>query len=62
MSYTGRIAHLQEEHTQLDKQIDALEKNELFDDIQIVDLKKQRLHLRDEIARLTVLQQTTGHA
>jgi uncharacterized protein YdcH (DUF465 family) len=36
----------------LNKQIDNLEKNGLFEDLKLEDLKKQRLHLKDEIVIL----------
>ena len=47
-----RIKHLEEAHRALDKKVDTLEKNGLFEDLQLEDLKKQRLHLKDEIAIL----------
>ena len=48
--YENRIKHLEEAHRALNKQIDTLEKNGLFEDLKLEDLKKQRLHLKDEIA------------
>ena len=50
--YENRIKHLEEAHRVLDKQIDTLEKNGLFEDLKLEDLKKQRLHLKDEIVIL----------
>ena len=50
--YENRIKHLEEAHRVLNKQIDTLEKNGLFEDLKLEDLKKQRLHLKDEIAIL----------
>jgi uncharacterized protein YdcH (DUF465 family) len=50
--YEMRIKHLEEAHRALDKKVDTLEKNGLFEDLQLEDLKKQRLHLKDEIAIL----------
>ena len=50
--YENRIKHLEESHRVLDKKIDTLEKNGLFDDIKMQELKKQRLLLRDELAIL----------
>ena len=55
--YENRIKHLEEEHRALDKQIDNLEKNGLFEDLKLEELKKQRLHLKDEIAILKHKQQ-----
>lgn len=50
--YENRIKHLEEAHRALDKQVDTLEKTGLFEDLKLEDLKKQRLHLKDEIAIL----------
>lgn len=50
--YELRIKHLEEAHRALDKQIDNLEKNGLFEDLKLEDLKKKRLHLKDEIVIL----------
>lgn len=55
--YENRIKHLEEAHRALDKQIDTLEKNGLFEDLKLEDLKKQRLHLKDDIAILKRKQQ-----
>jgi len=50
--YENRIKHLEEAHRALDKQVDNLEKNGLFEDLKLEELKKQRLFLKDEIAIL----------
>jgi hypothetical protein len=50
--YENRIKHLEESHRVLDKKIDTLEKNGLFEDTKMQELKKQRLILRDELAIL----------
>jgi len=50
--YETRIKHLEEAHRVLDKQVDALEKNGLFEDLRLEKLKKQRLLLKDEIVIL----------
>lgn len=50
--YENRIKHLEEAHRALDKQVDTLEKNGLFEDLKLEELKKQRLFLKDEIAIL----------
>ncbi len=55
--YENRINHLEEAHRVLNKQIDTLEKNGLFEDLKLEELKKQRLHLKDEIAILRHKQQ-----
>ena len=55
--YENRIKHLEEAHRVLDQKIDILEKNGLFEDIKMQELKKQRLLLRDELAILKNKQQ-----
>jgi uncharacterized protein YdcH (DUF465 family) len=50
--YELRIKHLEEAHRALDKQVDTLERSGLFEDLKLENLKKQRLHLKDEIAIL----------
>ena len=56
--YEARIKHLEEAHRALDKQFDSLETNWLFEDLNLEELKKQRLHLKDEIAILKRKQLT----
>ena len=56
--YETRIKHLEEAHRALDKQIDALEKTGLFEDLKLEDLKKQRLLLKDKIVILKHKQLT----
>jgi uncharacterized protein YdcH (DUF465 family) len=47
--YELRIKHLEEAHRALDKQVDTLEKNGLFEDLKLEELKKQRLLLKDKL-------------
>ena len=47
-----RIKHLEEEHAKINKRIDGLESTGVFEDATLEVLKKQRLHLKDEIAKL----------
>lgn len=54
--YENRIKHLEEAHRALDKRIDTLEKNGLYEDLKLEELKKQRLQLKDEIAMLQAKQ------
>lgn len=55
--YELRIKHLEEAHRALDKQIDTLEKTGVFGDLTLEEMKKQRLHLKDNIAILKHKQQ-----
>ena len=48
----SRVRHLEEEHAQLDKRIDGMESTGVFEDVTLEVLKKQRLHIRDEIVKL----------
>jgi len=50
--YENRIKHLEEAHHALDKKIDGLLSTGVFDDRELEILKKQRLHLKDNIAIL----------
>jgi uncharacterized protein YdcH (DUF465 family) len=47
-----RVRHLEEEHARLDKRIDGMESTGVFEDATLEVLKKQRLHLKDEIVKL----------
>ena len=43
------IKHLQDKHDKLNKQIDTLETHGHYTDQEITDLKKKKLHIKDEI-------------
>jgi uncharacterized protein YdcH (DUF465 family) len=47
-----RLEHLQKDHAELDKRIDGMESTGIFEDATLEVLKKQRLHLRDEIVKI----------
>ena len=47
-----RLKKLEEDHAALNKRIDGLESTGVFDDVTLEVLKKQKLHLRDEIIKL----------
>ena len=55
--YEQRIKHLEEAHRALDKKIDTLEKTGVFQDLTLEEMKKQRLHIKDNIAILKHKQQ-----
>ena len=50
--YEHRIKHLEELHRVLDKRIDGMESTGVFEDTTLEVLKKQRLHLKDEIVAM----------
>ena len=52
MTINARIKHLEKEHAKLDKKIDGLEKSGAFQDELLNKLKKQRLHIKDDIAKI----------
>jgi hypothetical protein len=52
MTWERRIKHLEQAHQALDKRIDGLESTGVFDDAELNDLKKQRLHLKRQIVTL----------
>ena len=52
MTWQNRIAHLEEAHHALDKQIHGLESTGVFEDERLHELKKQKLHLKDQIEQL----------
>ena len=52
MSWENRIKHLEQAHQALDKRINGLEKTGVFDDVDLTDLKKQRLQLKKQIVIL----------
>lgn len=51
-SLTTRLQELRQEHRDLDAAIDALQAAVRIDQLQIQRLKKKKLGLRDEIARI----------
>lgn len=59
--YENRINHLEIMHRELDKRITNLEKNGLYEDLKLEELKKQRLLFKDEIAKLKRLQWEHDH-
>ena len=52
MTITARIKHLEEQHKVLDKKIDGLESTGAFQDELLNKLKKQRLHIKDDLVKL----------
>jgi len=48
----SRVRYLEEEHARLDKRIDGMESTGVFKDATLEVLKKQRLHIKDELVKL----------
>ena len=51
-NWLNRLAHLEEEHARLDKQIDQMIRAGLYEDISMHDLKKQRLQIKTQLVTL----------
>ncbi len=49
-----RLQHLENDHAVMNKKIDGLEKTGVFEDVTLEVLKKQRLHLKDEISKIKI--------
>jgi uncharacterized protein YdcH (DUF465 family) len=47
-----RLQHLENDHSAINKRIDGMESTGVFEDTPLEVLKKQRLHLRDEIVKI----------
>lgn len=50
--YKDQIRQLENQHQQLDNQIDTLEKTGIYEDTRIQELKKRRLLIRDQLSDL----------
>jgi uncharacterized protein YdcH (DUF465 family) len=48
----NHLKHLEEKHQHLDKRIDVMERTGVYGDDNIHEMKKERLHLKDEIAKI----------
>jgi hypothetical protein len=59
--YNSRIAALEYKHVELEREIIKLSKNPNFDEVKMSELKKQKLAVKDEIARLHRLQWDIDH-
>jgi hypothetical protein len=55
--YESKIKQLEESHRVLNKQIDDMERNHPHvEEIKLAEMKKKKLLIKDEIARLNKLQ------
>ena len=52
MTIQARVAELEQRHHALEKKIAEALKHKSTDDLEIVELKRQKLQLKDEIERL----------
>lgn len=52
MSVSSHIAELRKKHQALSEEVELALRTPSFDDLQIAEMKKQKLRLKEEIARL----------
>jgi hypothetical protein len=53
MSFEAHLAELQKKHSELDRQIDEMLAHPSIDDLEISELKRRKLLLKDEIRKLS---------
>ncbi|TVP74543.1 MAG: DUF465 domain-containing protein [Rhodobacteraceae bacterium] len=53
MSLSSHIAELRRKHENLSEQVEVAQRSPATDDLQIADMKKQKLRLKEEIERLS---------
>jgi uncharacterized protein YdcH (DUF465 family) len=60
--YKAKIKHLEEMHRSLNTQIDDMERNHPHVEVdRLAEMKKKRLAVKDEVARLNKLQWEHDH-
>ena len=52
MSIEGRKTALEAKHTELERKIDALSAHPSTSDLDLVELKKEKLAIKDELSRI----------
>ncbi len=53
MSLTSHLQELRRKHRSLSEQVEQAQRSPGIDDLEIAQLKKQKLHLKEEISRLS---------
>ena len=61
MSIQSHIAELERRHAALERQLEEASQHPSMDPIQVKELKRRKLHLKDEIARLAVTEPMALH-
>lgn len=54
MSLSSHLEQLKKKHSNLSAQVEAAQRSPASDDLQIAELKKEKLRLKEEISRLSV--------
>jgi hypothetical protein len=52
MSLTSHLQELRKRHQQLSDEVEQAQRSPAIDDLQITQMKKEKLRLKEEIARL----------
>ncbi|GAA4528205.1 YdcH family protein [Chelativorans composti] len=58
MSLEAHLAELQRKHGELERQLDAAMRHPSVDPLEIADLKRRKLALKDQIEKLRLSQET----
>lgn len=53
MSLSSHLQELRKKHQTLSDDVEMMQRNPATDDLQIAQMKKQKLHLKEEISRLS---------
>ncbi|MCB1398737.1 MAG: YdcH family protein [Rhodobacteraceae bacterium] len=53
MSLGSHLTELRKKHEALSEAVERAQRSPSFDDLQIADMKKQKLKIKEEIARLS---------
>jgi len=53
MSLSSHLQELKKKHQHLSENVEIMQRNPGSDDLEIARMKKQKLHLKEEISRLT---------
>ena len=61
MSMQSQLADLEAQHRSLEAELSELMSHPGSDDLKIIELKRRKLHLKDEISRLRHSESTSVH-
>jgi hypothetical protein len=61
MSVESHLAELERRHEALKREIQEAQSHPGFDDMEVAALKRRKLHIKDEIAKLRAEETATTH-
>lgn len=61
MSIQAHLAHLEEQHAALKHEIELAQDHPSIDDLELAELKRRKLQIKDEISRLKSSQLAAVH-